>query len=43
MAKGKNYRSAISGRYVKKSTAKAHPRTTVGETRRRAGGKRKAS
>jgi hypothetical protein len=36
MPKGKSYRSAISGRYVTKSTAKSHPKTTVGETRKEA-------
>lgn len=29
---GKVYRSAITGRYVTRSTAQRHPRTTVGET-----------
>jgi hypothetical protein len=29
---GKKYRSAITGRYVKKSYAKKHPNTTVSET-----------
>ena len=28
---GKKHRSAITGRYVKASTAKRHPRTTVSE------------
>lgn len=35
MAKGKSrssYRSAITGRYVTKTTAKRHPKTTVKET-----------
>ena len=31
----KQYRSAITGHYVKKSTAIAHPRTTVAETRKK--------
>lgn len=30
---GKNYRSAVSGQFVKKSTATRNPSTTVGETR----------
>jgi hypothetical protein len=30
---GKNYRSAGSGQFVKKSYADKHPSTTVGETR----------
>jgi hypothetical protein len=34
------YRSAISGRYIKKATAKRHPRTTVAE-RARPKGRRK--
>jgi hypothetical protein len=29
---GKKHRSAMTGRYVKKSTAKQHPKTTVTET-----------
>ncbi len=29
----KNYRSAINGRFVKKTYADKHPKTTVGETR----------
>lgn len=29
----KDHRSAISGRYVKDSYAKSHPKTTVSETR----------
>lgn len=29
---GKSGRSAISGRYVKQSTVKSHPKTTVNET-----------
>jgi hypothetical protein len=33
MAKTKtNYRSAITGKYVTKNTAKRHPKTTVKET-----------
>ena len=28
----KKHRSAITGRYVKKSTAKRHPKTTVSES-----------
>ena len=31
--RGKNYRSAITGRFVRKSTAKRHPFTTVAEKR----------
>jgi hypothetical protein len=31
---GKNYRSASTGRYVKKSTADRHPDKTVGERRK---------
>jgi hypothetical protein len=31
---GKNYRSAVTGRYVKKSTADRHPNKTVGERRK---------
>jgi hypothetical protein len=30
---GKNYRSASTGRYVKKATADRHPDKTVGERR----------
>jgi len=30
---GKSYRSAISGRFVKKATAARHPKTTVAEMR----------
>jgi hypothetical protein len=30
---GKNYRSAATGRYVKKATADRHPDKTVGERR----------
>jgi len=30
--KGKTGRSAISGRFVKQSTVKSHPKTTVNET-----------
>lgn len=33
-AKGKNHRSAITGRFVKASTAKRHPKTTVSERRK---------
>lgn len=29
----KDYRSAITGRYVKESYAKSHPKNTVGENR----------
>lgn len=29
----KDYRSAVTGRYVKESYAKSHPKTTVGESR----------
>jgi hypothetical protein len=29
----KDHRSAITGRYVKEGYAKAHPKTTVSETR----------
>ena len=29
------YRSAISGRFVKKSYAKSHPKTTVKETQKK--------
>lgn len=36
MAPRKQARSAITGRYVKKSTAQRHPRTTVIETTRKA-------
>lgn len=31
---GKSYRSASTGRYVKKSTADRHPDKTVGEKRK---------
>jgi len=31
----KSYRSASTGRYVKKSTAERHPSKTVGETRKK--------
>jgi hypothetical protein len=34
MAQAKRYRSAISGRYVTRSTAARHERTTVAETTR---------
>lgn len=34
-SKGKSYRSAITGRYVKESTAKRHPKTTVSERRKK--------
>ena len=44
----KDFRSAITGRYVKEGYAKRHPRTTVGEARSKPkgnggkkGGKRK--
>lgn len=30
---GKNHRSAITGRFVKSSTAARHPKTTVSESR----------
>jgi hypothetical protein len=33
--KGANYRSAITGRYVKPAQAKRSPNTTVRETRRK--------
>ena len=32
---GKSHRSAITGRYVKESTAKRHPKTTVSEKRKK--------
>lgn len=35
MAKPKKHRSAITGRYVKASTARRNPRTTVSETAKR--------
>lgn len=34
-----SHRSAVSGRYVKKSYAKAHPRTTVRETSKKRRGR----
>lgn len=33
-SKGTSARSAITGRYVKASTAKRHPKTTVSERRK---------
>jgi len=33
MAAGKQGRSAITGRFVKQSTVKSHPKTTVNETK----------
>ncbi len=33
-ANSKSYRSAITGKYVKPSYAKSHPKTTVGEKRK---------
>jgi hypothetical protein len=41
LAKGKVNRSAISGRFVSKATAKRHRKTTVTETVKRPSGKRK--
>ncbi len=38
---GKSHRSAISGRYVTKATAKRSPRTTVSESRGKGGGKKR--
>jgi hypothetical protein len=35
---GKSYRSAKTGRFVKKSTAKRHPSTTLSETNKGGGG-----
>ena len=32
MSKGKKYRSAITGKYVKESYAKRYPKTTVAES-----------
>lgn len=32
---GKQGRSAVSGRYVKQSTVKSHPKTTVNESRKK--------
>lgn len=32
---GKSHRSAVTGRYVKASTAKRHPNTTVSEKRKK--------
>jgi hypothetical protein len=37
---GSKARSAVTGRYVSKSYAKAHPRTTVIETPKRRSGKK---
>lgn len=34
---GKSHRSAITGRYVKASTAARHPKTTVSEARSKRG------
>ena len=34
----KNYRSAVSGRFVTKAYANKNPRTTVGETNKPKGG-----
>lgn len=36
----KSYRSAITGKYVKKSYAKRNPKTTVGEARKPKGKKK---
>lgn len=41
LAKSKVNRSAITGRFVKKATAKRHPKTTVTETFSRRSGKKK--
>ncbi len=41
MAKVKVGRSAVTGRFVKKSYAKAHKRTTVIQTIKRSGSKEK--
>ncbi len=32
---GKTGRSAISGRFVRQSTVKSHPKTTVNETKKK--------
>lgn len=40
---GKRVRSAVTGRFVKKSAAKTSPRTTVTETVRKGSGKGKKS
>lgn len=37
----KRGRSAISGKFVKKSYTKKHPRTTVNETVKKSGGKKR--
>jgi len=37
----KRGRSAVSGKFVKKSYVKKHPRTTVSETVKKSGGKKK--
>jgi hypothetical protein len=42
-ASGKSYRSASTGRYVKKATADRHPGKTVGEARRSSGSSKSAS
>ncbi len=41
MATRKVSRSAITGRFVKPATAQRHPKTTVTETVRSKGGKKK--
>jgi hypothetical protein len=41
MAKAKRYRSAISGRYVTRSTAVRHKRTTVAESTKTKGKRKK--
>lgn len=41
MAQAKRYRSAISGRYVTRSTAARHKRTTVAESTTKIKGRRK--
>ena len=41
MAKSKQYRSAITGRYVKPATAARHPRTTVAESSKTKGKSKK--
>jgi len=37
----KRSRSAVTGKFVKKSYAKKHPRTTVNETIKKPGGSKK--
>ena len=37
----KRSRSAVTGKFVKKSYAKRHPKTTVNETVKKSGGKKK--